>query len=179
METIMTAKCLENEDREMPIEEEEAGFFVDDDQKADWCLQKIRECTEERDRWKAFYEARIKRMEDGCAYRIAFFEDKLKAYFATVPHKVTKTQENYQLPSGKLVYKRQGPEIDRKDDLLLPWLKENRPEMVKVSESVDWSSLKKTLAFAENGRTMVTEDGEIVPGITVTERPDVFKVEVK
>ena len=60
--------------------------------------------------------------------------------------------------------------------------------MVKVKESVDWAALKKSLTVAylekdsESGQLVpfvVTGDGEIVPGITVTEQPDVFRVEVK
>lgn len=159
------------------LTEEEAGFRVDDDQKAEWCLQKIREAQAEKERWARFYTHQleaVKRRED---YRIAFFEEKLKFYFSTVPHKATKTQESYQLPSGKLVYKAQAPEFERKSDQLLPWVKQNAPGLVKVAESVDWAELKKRLAVV-NGMA-VTEDGEIVPGITVTDRPPVFKVEVR
>ena len=36
--------------------------------------------------------------------------DMLGEYFKTVPHKKTKTQEAYQLPSGKLILKKQEPE---------------------------------------------------------------------
>ena len=47
---------------------------------------------------------------------------------------------------------------------------------------MNWSELKKELTVIWNedgGQTIVNADGLIVPGITVTERPDVFKVEVK
>ena len=34
-------------------------------------------------------------------------------------------------------------------------------------------------AIRRSGDVMVTEDAEVVPGIKVTARPDVFRVEVK
>ena len=91
--------------------------------------------------------------------------------------KQTKTQISYTLPTGKLILKHQEPEYKPNDAELVPWLKTNRPEYVKVKESADWAGLKKTLIL--DGTNMITEDGEIVPGIAVTPRPDIFKAEVK
>lgn len=172
-----------------PQEEEEsreeyAGFVVDDDQKADWCLKKIREAQAEKEKWADFYMTRMKQVFDRCDRTISFMEDKLKPYFATVPKKETKTQMSYQLPGGKLVLKRQAPEFERDDSALIPWLRKNyEGDWVKTKESVDWAALKK--AFAEDdcigmqGSHFITLDGEIIPGITVTERPDKFVVEIK
>ena len=53
-----------------------------------------------------------------------------------VPHKVTKTQESYALPSGKLVLKEQKPEWVHDDTQLLPWVKANLPEMIRTKESI-------------------------------------------
>ena len=89
-------------------------------------------------------------------------------------------RQRYQLPSGKLVYKKQAPEIKHDDEAILAWLYENSqaPETyIEYKETLKWGELKKVLQVAGNG--MATSDGEMIPGITVTERPDVFKVEVK
>ena len=170
MEDIETA-----DDSRIP--EEYVRFTVDDDQKAEWCLGKIREANAEKEMWTAFYMDRLKKICDKCDSTVAFMEDKLKPYFTMVPHRETKTQASYQLPSGKLVLKKRGPEFERDDDQLLPWLKENIPALVKVKETPDWANLKKHLTIV--GDQAVDPDGEIVPGVTVTERPDEFKVEVK
>jgi len=160
------------------ISEQEEGFTVADDQTAEWCLQKIKDEIAEADKWTEFYAQQMQRILARKNYRIAFFEGRLQRYFNNVPHKITKTQESYQLPSGKLVYKRQGPEYERDDELILAWLKANdETKFVKTKESVDWSELKKTLTIV--GEQAAGETGEIIPGIIVTERPDVFKVEVK
>ena len=37
----------------------------------------------------------------------------------------------------------------------------------------------KAVLIAPDGETVATEDGEIVPGVTATMRPDVFKIEIK
>jgi hypothetical protein len=55
-------------------------------------------------------------------------------------------------------------------------LKQNTLGYVKVKESADWAALKKTVTVV--GSNVVSRDGEIIPGVSVTQRPDVFKVEV-
>ena len=163
---------------ELPVTEEEAGFQVDDDQKAEWCIRKIQEAKKEMMDWIDFYVAQTDKVKDKCERRIQFFEYKLMQYFGSVPHKQTKTQESYQLPSGKLVLKKQTPDFERDDELILAWLKANdENQYVNTKETVDWSELKKTLTIV--GEQVAGETGEIIPGIIVTERPDVFKVEVK
>lgn len=166
------------------LTEEEKGFVVDDDQKAEWCLDKIREAEAEKTKWVEFYTDRMKKICDREDARIEWMQHLLKDYFYTVPHRQTKTQSSYQLPGGKLVMKAQGPAYERDDVRLLAWLHENRmEEFVNKKETVDWSGLKKALetdeGLAISEGCVVSPDGEIVPGITVVERPNIFKVEVK
>ena len=159
------------------ISEQEEGFTVTDDQTAEWCLQKIKDEIAEADKWTEFYAQQMQRILARKNYRIAFFEGRLQRYFYNVPHKVAKTQESYQLPSGKLVMKHPAPDYDWDEEPLVEWMEKNTPEMVKVKKSPNWAELKKTLT--RNGNNMVTKDGEIVPGITVTDRPEKFVVETK
>lgn len=164
--------------QELPVTEEEAGFHVEDDGAAEWCIGKIKAEKAELEKWETFYKGQIEKMRRKAEDRIAFFEGKLAMYFGSVPHKVTKTQESYQLPGGKLVVKRQAPEIIRDDEKVIAWLKTNcEGAHVKTKEVLDWAELKKNVVFM--GDNVVNGDGEIIPGITVTERPDKFVVEVK
>lgn len=168
---------------EMLIEEEQTRerFVVTDDQKAEWCLKQIRQKKQELEVWRKHYETLLATVEASIEKDISYFESSLQAYFTTQQAegftKKADTQESYRLPSGKLVLKRQQPEFWRNDDELIPWLKDNSPEFIKTKESVDWQGLKGTLLV--DGGNMITEDGEVVPGITVTKRDDIFKVEVK
>ena len=75
-----------------------------------------------------------------------------------------------------MVLKHKNPIFDRDNAVLLPWLKANRPELVKVEESPNWAELKKAVKVV--GDCVVTDDGEMVPGVKVTEQEDDFDVEV-
>ena len=163
-------------------QEEQRQFICDSDQAAEWCLRKKKEAEEEKAFWKDYYAEQYEKVCRKCDWTIGMMEYHLFKYFETVPHKKAKASESYQLPSGKLTIKEQKPEWEHDDDQLLPWVKENVPGMIKTKESVDWAELKKELSviWHEDGsQTVANGDGLIVPGVTVTERPDKFVVEVK
>lgn len=156
----------------------EEVFEITDDMAAEECMKMIRDHQEEKETWKKFYEDRIKSVNETCDMEIARLTMALETYFSTVPHKVTKTQENYALPSGKLVVKKQEPEFVREDDKVIKWLKENGGQKyVKTKETLDWSGLKGTLTVV--GDTVADTNGNVIPCITAVERPDIFKVELK
>lgn len=161
--------------------QEKQEWVVDNDMKANWCLQKIGEKREELKKWKDHYKKLSADIEATIGADIASLEEKLKGYFFQKSEegftRSTATQEIYNLPGGKIFMAHQEPEYVRNDDELKEWLKENAPEFVKVEETVLWGDLKKTLGTS--GNIMTTADGEIVPGITVNTRPAIFKVEVK
>lgn len=151
-----------------------------DDMDAEYMLALIRQADAEYQKWESWYAHMVEKAKEKRDRKVAWAESNLRAYFEIVPAKVTKTQKTYDLPSGKLVLKHQEPKYDTNDEELVPWLKKNKmPELVKVKESADWANLKKQLKVSPDGLSMVTEDGEIVPGITVTPREDKFTVTLK
>lgn len=152
-------------------------FVIDSDQKAEWALQKVREARADRDRWVEFYKDQIEKVKYECDQNVENLEYMLRQYFETVPHKTTKTQESYALPGGKLLLKRQDYEYEHDDNTLVPWLEKNAPEFVKIKKSSDWDGLKKKVAVFDGN--VVDENGEVVPGVTATERPDKFAIELK
>lgn len=155
------------------------AFVIDTDAKAEWALKKIKEARADRDKWVAWYNAKIKEITEQTDFDTMNLERMLAEYFQTVPHKKTKTEESYKLPGGKLFIKKQNPEFDYKthQEETIAWCKKNNLlDFVKTKEELNWSELKKVTGVFEGN--VVTEDGEIVPGITVTERPDKFVVEV-
>lgn len=169
---------------ETPVRER---FEVDNDMKAEWVLTKIRHIRAEQNKENAeltrqmqFYKDQMDSNDKKADEEVAFFESMLIPYFADRMDngftKATKTQTTYKLPTGKMVLKKQAPEYTRDNVILLPWLKENLPELVKVEESPNWAELKKAVTVV--GDTVVTKDGEVVPGVKVTEREDKFEVEV-
>ena len=171
-----------SEAREILPEEEqeelqEVACF--DDASAEYLLRRIREANDQYDRMADWYEHQLNKLREIRDNTIAWAERGLRSYLDMVPAKTTKTQISYDLPGGKLVLKVQAPEYERDEDALVPWLKGNgMTEMVKVKESANWAELKKTLKEGPDG-TMITVDGEIVPGIKVIEREPKFTVTLK
>lgn len=156
---------------------EAEGFVIDTDAKAMWALDKIREARADCERWVKWYAEQSKAIKEQTDFDTGNLERMLADYFATVPHKRTKTQESYTLPGGKLVLKKQNPEYKRDDAKVIAWAKANGfGQYVKTKEELDWAGLK-AVTEAFNG-TLVTEDGEVVPGIEVVDREEKFVVEV-
>ena len=159
------------------LKAEAEGFVIDTDAKAEWALQKIREARADRDNWVAWYKTKIKEITEQTDFDTMNLERMLAEYFATVPHKKTKTQESYKLPGGKLVLKTQNPEYKRDDKAVIDWAKANGfGQYVKVEEKLAWEDLKDATAVFEGH--IVTEDGEIIPGVEVINRDAKFVVEV-
>lgn len=151
-------------------------FVIDTDAKAVWALREIKNARADRDRWVKWYKDKIAEIEAQTDFNTANLEKMLAEYFATVPHKATRTQESYALPEGKLILKKQQPEFRRDDATVIAWLKQNGGRFVKVREELDWAGLKAATGVF-NGN-VVDENGEIIPGIEVVEREEKFVVEV-
>ncbi len=152
-------------------------FVIDTDAKAGWALDKIREARADRDMWVKWYEDKIAEIKAQTDFNTMNLERMLAEYFASVPHKKTKTQESYALPGGKLVMKLQNPEYRRDDATVIAWLKANGGEQyIKTKEELAWADLKANSAAL--GGKLFSEDGEEIPGIEVVEREAKFVVEV-
>ena len=128
---------------------ESEGFAIDSDQKAEWALRRIREHKADANRMAMVCNAEIERYEkvckeaaDKCARDCAYLESLLYAYFLNVPHKATKTQESYKLPTGTLKQKAREPEYVRADAEIIAWLNDQgMKDFVEVKPSLKWSGL--------------------------------------
>lgn len=160
----------------MPENAEAEEIEVRSDIEAGWQLKRRKEIIADRDELVAFYEDRIKAVKEDAAFKIGLIDRALFAFFKTVKHKKTATQESYTHPLGKLVLKKQAPEFKRDEKTIIEWLKaHDGNSFVKVEEKLDWAELKKASTVV--GETIVNEDGEIIPGVEVIEREDKFTVE--
>lgn len=158
---------------------QDTPFTVDNDQKAEWAARKIREARQDTQKWTEYYERQLSAIRRANEDTEAYFAALLADYFETVPHKATKTQESYSLPSCKLVLKAQQPEFNRDEAVLCDYLdKKGRDDLVKITRRADWAALKKTIKVMEDG-TCVDADGEVVEGVQAFSRQPEFKVEMK
>ena len=145
--------------------------------EAKWQFEQRKRIMDDRDELIAYYEDQIAKVKADADYKIGFIDRALFAFFQTVEHKKTKTQESWSIPAGKLMLKKQAPEFKRDEKTVIDWLKQNGgTDYVKTVESLDWANLKKDTTVV--GNAIVNNDGEIIPGVEVIEREDKFVVEV-
>ena len=189
----MASELLEMIDRVIAQETAENGGFsiendsenwkIDNDVSAEWALSKIREEKAEAQRLInvcesqiLFYQTEMQKAKDGLEQKTGYLKSLLLDYFGRVPHKKTKTQESYKLPSGTLKLKYPGPKYERDDTKLVQWLKDRQMvDYVEVKETPKWGELKKVTKTA--GDKVVSQDGEILDGVTAVERAPEFTVE--
>lgn len=153
----------------------------ENDDQANWCLEKISEAKMEIMDARAFYEAKKRQLDQWLENTIApynrdceHFEALLAGYAEEALN--GKKKRTISLPGGKFGFRKVPAKIDRDETALLEFAESSAPECVKVKKSVDWAALKKTCKT--DGDHMVTADGEIIPGVTVTEQADKFICEV-
>ena len=161
------------------------AFEISDDRMADWALQKVLSDRAELERLKKIAERqkteideKLALAKEKCMNKTSFLLGCLRKYFDGVDKKSTKTQESYQLLSGRLVRKRGNIKTEIDNDALIKYLKsrEGGSAYIKVTESADWANFKKKLVFDELNGAVDTETGEIIDFITLTKQPDTFDV---
>lgn len=153
----------------------------ENDDQANWCLEKISEAKMEIMDARAFYEAKKRQLDQWLENTIAPYNrdcEHFEAILAGYAEEALagKKKRTISLPGGKFGFRKVPAKIDRDETFLLTFAESCAPEFIKVKKSVDWAGLKKTCKI--DGDHMVTADGEIVPGVTVTEQPDKFVCEV-
>ena len=179
------ARKIDLEDEEEILEE----VPVLDDASAEMILRQLKKTEDQYDRMKSWYDHQISNLKDIRDRTRAWAEACLRPYFDMVPHTGKKILA-YDMPGGKMTLSRQEPEYKVTDDELVPWLEKNgMDQFVAVKKEARWGDFKETLKDEKKQiRTVrkddgtlqvVTEDGEIIPGITATERGDKFSVKCK
>ncbi len=156
-------------------EEERERFCLTDENMANWALRKIAKARAEYEEAAQVAEAEVKRIDDWLEGRKRelehteeFFGGLLTAYYLP-KHMENPRQKTFKLPAGQVQIRKQQPEYTRDDASVIAWLKGNdMTEYVEIVEKLRWGELKKTLR--QLGDRMVSPDGEIIDGITVTER---------
>ena len=165
---------LEQEDTE-----ELEDVAVLDDASAEMILRQLKQAEDQYDRMSAWYKVQTQKLKDIRDRTRAWAETCLRPYFDMVPTTGKKIR-SYEMPGGTLKLAAQEPEYEVIDAEMVPWLKATSPEYVKVKEEAAWGEWKKDHKFtvtADGG--IATEDGEIVPGVKATVRPDKFTIKCK
>lgn len=156
-------------DEEQEQQTEKADWKIDSDQAAEWALMKIKEAEIELDKWTRYYRGMMEKANNNYIHTVTFMEQKLAEYFKTVPHKETKTQSKYELPSGTLMLKKPKAVWTYDEKKLLDWAKENGiSDCIKVTEKVSWADIKKRLTEDSNGVVCDSETGLVCDAVKST-----------
>ncbi|WFD11995.1 host-nuclease inhibitor Gam family protein [Tepidibacter hydrothermalis] len=170
-------------------EEDRETWKIENDNVADWALDKIRESREEYKRFEDVAVAKIEQIKIAMdqekkkmEVETSFFESKLREYFETVKTKSTKTQATYSLPAGKLVKKLDKEDFKVDREKVIEFIKENKEEyqeFVKTEtlEKLDWAKFKKNLTI-DNGNIIDKSTGEVLEleGLTLEVKPGKFEI---
>lgn len=152
------------------------GKPIKNDLEADEAIQAIHEAEAHVERMAEWYKKALEQIKEQQDAVIQNELARLEEYFASVPHHKTDKQESYKLPSGKLIRKAQQPEWQKKEKVVIDWLKSSgNTQYIKVNESLCWEEMKKSV-IAKDGKAVDPITQEIIPGIDVIERDPVFTI---
>ena len=165
-------------------EEENVSFAIDNDEKAEWAIEKLKDLKDEYERILSLANAKMDEIQEKINYEREryeknkqFFEILLERYLQSAKATTTKTgTKMYKLLSGKLTKKPDTTEYKKDADTLLVWLKNtNHNEFIKVKEEINWLDLKKKIVV--NGDTCIIADtGEMIEGLTAAKAEGKFEV---
>lgn len=164
-----------------PKDSEDEQFKIDSPEKADWALRKYAQAKRVVDEYTRQRDDIIVRANEWLA-------EVSKPYLETMRRMELLLQEYHreQLqknPKAKTIKRPVGTlkSVTRnkwhyREDDLLKWLKEHRPDLVRIKEEPNKQQLKKIAKV--NGEWVYTEDGERVEGVMVMPETE-FKIEVE
>lgn len=161
----------------------EHGFTVTDDTTAEWALERMREHTAEVARIKANAEEAIDRIrskaDHDCAQsarRIDYLHTLLVDYRRQLEEQDPSLPKTYRLPSGNLKRRAGSESVQIADpDAFIEWARDGRLDLLRLTPAKD--AIKRATTVTEDG-TLVSADGEVLPGVTITRGPDSYSVEV-
>lgn len=161
-----------NEFLESEMPTAEAGFVVDTSEKADWCIKKAVEAESKLAELAEYKLAKLEELD-------RFIEKESKQYQDTIERMeyllrpyiekqlVGSKKKSVNFVNGSAGYRSVPAKFEFEQSKLLEWVKVNAPTMVITKESVNWAELKKQVAL--DADKVISQDGEVIPGVTVTE----------
>ena len=171
-------------------EEDLQEVAVLDDASADMILQQLKHAEDQYERMKAWYDTQTQRLKEIRDRTRIWAENCLRPYFDLVPTTGKKIR-SYEMQGGVMKLAKQDPEYAVDDDALVPWLEANgRSDMVAIKKEARWGDFKKTLPKNKSGEIpmilngdgtaqILSEDGEVIPGIKAILRDDKFTIKCK
>jgi len=166
--------------------DEQQGFIIDTDEKADWAIRKILRCQSKNNDIKHLAEMQINKIKQWQVQETEANDGSIN-YLTSLLEPYAKSQldgkkKTVKMPSGNVSFRSVAPgyfiageKVDGKNETLLNHVRQSAPEFLKIEETVNWSELKKELTVTSTGQ-IVAPDGEILDFISAVEYPDAVTV---
>lgn len=177
---------LEKQESQQPFTVSDLGTAVEAQRRIAYFEGKKREIDRITDEQIAPFLAKIEKIKEWGERSKLEFDEKQSYYTmhleSYLREEVTKQLEagkkpkkTIKLPYGTISLEKQQPKFERNETELLPYAVESG--FVKVKKETDWAALKKHCVVA-NGK-LYDADGVQVPGVSVVEQPDKFKLKIE
>lgn len=162
-------------------------FEVDSLAKANWAMDKIAEKRKKIEEVEDAFNEIVKRYEDWynketktLQAEIDSLSHLLRPWVEAELAGSKKKSVNFAngragFRKGKEIWSIGGEMASAVNPALIEWTKNNAKNYIVKKESVRWGDLKKHLIATPNGK-VVTDDGEIIEGLTVKQEPDEFYI---
>lgn len=148
---------------------------------ANWAFRKLRAVREKEAEIRDLMNKEIERIQnwaktelDALIVSTNFFNFLLEEYYRE--QKALDPKFKLSTPYGKVSSRKLQPKWIYEDDKVIPWLLENDKELVRVKYEPNKTDIKKKYQIV--GSQVVTENGEIVEGITIEEQGDSITIKV-
>lgn len=163
---------------------QEDSFVVDDENKANWALRKIRQMKDRIDNNNALAQAEIDKIEHWnnevnkqAQESIDYFTSLLTSYALNKKAEDPKFK-SLKLPNGRIGFRKSQPKWVYDNDKVIETLeKANLSDFIRVTKAPSKADIKK--AFEIVGDKVVNPDtGEVIEGIEIEPQDDKFNLAV-
>lgn len=167
-------------DRQEQVDNE--GFKVDNEQKANWVLRKIKQMQDQIKNNNDLADSEINKIEqwrneenEKSEQSIEYFQSLLAEY-AMKKREENPKFKSLKLPNGRFGFRKRPDKWVYDDEKLLESLKKSEMnDLIRVKEEVNKRDLRKVLEVV-NGKVLNPETGEFIEGVSIEEQGETFNV---
>ncbi len=159
-------------------------FKIDNINSLNWALRKIASINANLAEEEALFQSELDRIttwignrRDSAARSREFFESLITEYATEQRKKDPKFKAS--TPYGKISFRKQPPQWEYNDELLVKYLDDNKyDDLVRVKKEPIKAEVKKRFVASE-GKLIDQDSGEVIPGVTITERGEKLDIKVE
>lgn len=149
-------------------------FRIEDDSAAAWALRKLRRAEHARERNIQIAEQEVERIDAWLVEANASHQRDAKYFRAILTDYALRCRQNpddgrktISLPAGQVATRTGSAQWKVEPETFLPWAKQNRPDLIRVSEQPILAAIKESLQRLDG--IAVDSTGEVVPGVSVSD----------